>query len=725
MTEILAPAGNEESATTAINCGADAVYVGLTAFSARANADNFDEESLSRVVRRAHLFGVKIYVAMNIAVKEDETEEFLSAVVNVHNLGADAVIVQDIFLGKYIHERYPAITLHLSTQAGTNNLYGARLAKEYGFSRVILARETPFEDIQTIARFMETEVFVQGALCSCFSGQCYLSGFAGGNSGNRGRCKQPCRKKYSYNRAGYEEKAYALSLSDLSVGENILKYVDAGVFSFKIEGRMRRPEYVAAAIHYYRKILNGGETRKELSDLKRTFNRNNYTRGLAFGQDKRLLSREIQGHMGEKVGVVSMRDKRAYCESNFLSVKGDCFKIIRKGKEVGGAVFEEKDGRGFYLSSRARLMNGDGVFVTTDTALNERLLKGKKRIPIAISLFFKEGERPEISSSALNFSGEDRLEKAKSRPLTAEELKECFQKSEFFEASIEKIRIEGDIFIPKSKLNELRRRFYAAVEERLSGGKKETYEVLPYSSLSFRERNDKTAVITDEPVEADVVVFKPRDYSDSREYEKIRSVKGEKFLFLPPFVSSSDMEIIKDKVALFDGVYAECFWGVAFAEEARKPLFAGLGFNATNAVDVEALRKIAKYYCLSKELDFSEQKKLCASNAFVLTAGSVKVMDLIYCPFEKTCEKCDKKSFYELTDENDRAFKVRRYRLSSCRFELYNCADLVACQNFAGRLVDLSAVTRKKEVLENVDAQEQLKKIFNRYTFGHSDKTVL
>ena len=217
MTEILAPAGNEESAYAAINAGADAIYLGLQSFSARSSAGNFSEEALSSLIARAHLFGVKIYVALNTLVKDAELEDFVSAAVKAHNLGADALIVQDIYLGAYLKKTYPQMCLHLSTQAGVCNALGAKYAKELGFSRVILARETRLADIVEIAKIIETEAFVQGALCTCFSGQCYLSSFAGGNSGNRGKCKQPCRKRYKIDRAGFDEYAYRISLSDLCV----------------------------------------------------------------------------------------------------------------------------------------------------------------------------------------------------------------------------------------------------------------------------------------------------------------------------------------------------------------------------------------------------------------------------------------------------------------------------------------------------------------------------
>ena len=183
----------------------------------------------------------------------------------------------------------------------------ARLAKRYGFSRVILARETPFADIEKIAREIETEIFVQGALCTCFSGQCYLSSFIGGNSGNRGFCKQPCRKRYKINRKGFESLSYKLSLSDLSLGKSVLSFAKAGVVSFKIEGRMRSSTYVGSAVKYYKDIFSGASQEKltsDISDVKRAFNRGNYTLGYANGQDKNLISSDIQGHIGEKIGTI-------------------------------------------------------------------------------------------------------------------------------------------------------------------------------------------------------------------------------------------------------------------------------------------------------------------------------------------------------------------------------------------------------------------------------------
>ena len=295
MMEILAPAGNKQAFITAVNCGADAIYLGLKKFSARNNAENFSKEELSYCINYAKLFGVKVYAAMNILIKDSELEDFFREIETAGNLGVDAFIVQDMFLGKILKKKFPDIVLHLSTQAGVCNIYGAKLALEYGFTRVILARETKKEDIKAISKIIETEIFVQGALCSSFSGHCYMSALIGGNSGNRGLCKQPCRKRYTYYVDGKPIKSgYALSISDLSLGGKIKEYTKLGVTSFKIEGRMRRKEYVGTAVRYYRSLaddLIAEENARHFSDMKQATDRNNLSPiGLGAEENAQLFS---------------------------------------------------------------------------------------------------------------------------------------------------------------------------------------------------------------------------------------------------------------------------------------------------------------------------------------------------------------------------------------------------------------------------------------------------
>lgn len=719
MSEILAPAGGKNSALAAINSGADAIYLGLSDFSARSGAENFDGGSFKEICRYAHAFNVKVYAALNTLIKDGELEDFIRTVVSAWNDGADAIIMQDIFLGKFIHERYPDIVLHLSTQAGCCNVYGARLAKKFGFERVILARETKLADIREIAGIIETEVFVQGALCTCFSGQCYMSSFAGGNSGNRGKCKQPCRKMYSLDRAGFEERAYRLSLSDLSVGKNISELVGAGVKSFKIEGRMRRPEYVAAAVKYYRDLIDGNGA-ASLSDLKRTFNRGNYTSGLAFGQGKSFISSAVQGHIGEFVGIIKVENGRYICRTEQRFFKGDGFKVLRDGREVGGGAYAGEVKNGFIVTSRDRLRNGDKVFVTTDTKLNERLLSAKRLITLNISANFSAGKRAHIIINEKNFYSEQPLDCAVSRPLSEDDIKSCFLKVDNypFEIKFGSIFTDG-VFIASSQLNALRRRVFAEYYGEISAAPCRNYGVKSDIPQITGENNVKTAVICGclQGVTADIGILKPDDYSCVSD----DGFRGEKFLYVPPYVSGAEIEMISAAAAGFDGIYCDGYFGLELAESLNKKFFAGTGFNLTNSISVKLLE--SDYFCLSKELTRRESEKLSTENSFCLTAGNIKVMDLIYCPFEKKCSSCDKRIRYTLTDENGRKFPLRRYNVSECRFEVYNCADLATETEGVGRLYDCS--------LESCDTAEKLvrghapEQIFENYTRGHFNSRIL
>lgn len=711
MTEILAPAGDEKCAYAAINAGANAIYLGLSAFSARSSAENFGFEALEKLIAYAHLFGVKIYVAMNTLVKDGELEEFIKTAVEVHNLGADALIIQDIYLGAYLKKTYPQMCLHLSTQAGVCNAYGAAYAKSLGFSRVILSRETTLSDIAEIAKIIETEVFVQGALCTCFSGQCYLSSFAGGNSGNRGKCKQPCRKRYSIDRKGFEELAYRISLSDLCVGEDVEKLVDAGVSSFKIEGRMRRPEYVSAAVTYYKNILGGCVQKCDLSALKRTYNRGNYTKGLAFGQDKSFLSAAVQGHIGEYLGTVSVESGKYILRTSEALGEGDGFKILRGGIEVGGAVFGGKVKGGCILKSVQRLKNGDKVFITTDSKLNASLLDKKRTLNVEISARFAEGEQPQVTLNGSTYTAPFTVEKAQGRPLTTENFETCFNKTDTypFEIIYKNIEIEEGVFVPLSLLNAFRREVYADIfGKHCTNGAEKIEKCLQLPQPENPAKCTKTAIIarTLKGVKADIGILKPDDYSADISH-LLNGFDGEKYLYLPSYLSGEDIERVKPLINAFDGIYCGGNYAVALAKELKIKLFAGVGFNIFNRLSLNLCP--ADYVALSKELTVAEAKLLARENTFYLTAGDIKVMDLIYCPFGKSCGQCDKRDLYTLTDENGRVFPMRRYEVSGCRFELFNCARLVFENTFTGILKDFTA-----------DGAA-----YKNHTKGHTEKPVL
>lgn len=724
MCEILAPAGNEISAITAINSGANAIYLGFKQFSARSFADNFDSASFENIVGYAHAFGVKVYVAMNTLIKDSEVEAFISDVLLAWNLGADAIIISDLFLGKFIKRNYPEIVLHLSTQAGVCNSYGASVAKEAGFSRVILARETAFDDVIRISKIIETEVFVQGALCTCFSGQCYLSSFAGGNSGNRGKCKQPCRKKYSFDRTGFEDEAYRLSLADLCVGESIKKLKEAGVYSFKIEGRMRRPEYVAAAVAYYNKILRDEVNDSDFSNLKRTYNRGNYTRGLTFGQDKSFISSAVQGHIGEFVGIIKIVNGKYFCQcfENFNSCDG--FKILRGGKEVGGASFAENVKGGFILSSNARLKSGDKVFVTTDTALNNKLLNKSLKISISLKIILISGKKPAVSVNGYEYFGEYELPEAKTSPLSVDDVKNCFNKTGKYPFIVNYDEIECDnVFMPTAGLNALRRDVYKTYFNMISRSGNRKYllnHTIPEPEI---KKSSAIAVISTNlnGLCADIGILKPYSYETVSE-NLYNNFKGKKYLYLPPYLTGDEAEKIKNIAIRFDGIYCDGIYGFALAKELNKPLFAGAGLNISNTVAVSECS--SENILLSKELTLKEANALSRGNTFYLASGNVKVMDLIYCPFEKRCFECDKRKIYTLTDENERKFPIRRYTVGDCRFEVYNCANLVCEQPLCGRVADLSVEDNQLKILNAFAASEDMGKYFKNRTRGHSVSPV-
>ncbi len=690
MIEILAPAGDEKSAYAAINAGANAIYLGLTAFSARSSAQNFDFDGLDKLIKYARFFGVKIYVAMNTLVKESELQSFIETAVKVWNTGANAIIIQDIYLGAYLKKTYPQMILHLSTQAGICNEYGARYAKQLGLDRVILSRETKLSDIQKIAKIIETEVFVQGALCTCFSGQCYLSSFAGGNSGNRGKCKQPCRKKYKINRKNFEEYAYRISLSDLSVGEDIEKLVEAGVASFKIEGRMRRPEYVSAAVSYYKKLLQGDSANAQLSALKRTYNRGNYTKGLAFGQDKSFISSAVQGHIGEFVGTVYVESGKFIVHTQSRFGEGDGFKILRGGEELCGAYFSAQVKGGIELKSSTRLKNGDKAFITTDAALNKQLLSAVRTRKIFVEVSINAGCAPEAFVDGRQFTADFICDEALSRPTTKDDIIKNFNKVDSYPFAVKfgNVATDDKAFLPVSRLNAFRRQVYAQFFEWETQNINKLIDgVQPLPECGKVEKNARTCVISGEfaGVKADIAVLKPDKYQGNL-FDRVKDFSGEKYLYLPPYLSGEDIEAVKHLITPFDGIYSGGNYAVPLARELNKKLFAGVGFNLSNSLSLSGCT--ADYIALSKELTVAEAKPLARKNTFYLNGGDIQVMDLIYCPFSKTCKDCDKRNLYTLTDENGREFPLRRYEISGCRFELYNCADLSSRTPFTGVLTE-------------------------------------
>ena len=347
--EILAPAGTKEAFIAAVEAGADAVYVGGTLFNARMNASNFNMEEMKQAADFAHKRGVALYVTVNTLIQQQELADALDYCGKLYEIGVDALIVQDTGLALLLKESYPDFPLHLSTQGTVYNAEGVRFAEKQGFERVVLARELTIDEIREITQETKTEieVFVHGALCMCYSGQCQMSRFIGGRSGNRGECAQPCRLPYrAFDEKGrlIEDMKYPLSPADLCLVERIGDLVEAGVTSLKIEGRMKSPEYVAQVVSIYRKYLDlffekgvCSVDEQDMERLKQIFNRGGFTEGF-FGnrRGRKYLSGNIPKHRGLLIGkVVNPQAGRDLVDVQIDSAFKEQF-IIGDGVEIQG-----------------------------------------------------------------------------------------------------------------------------------------------------------------------------------------------------------------------------------------------------------------------------------------------------------------------------------------------------------------------------------------------------
>lgn len=431
--------------------------------------------------------------------------------------------------------------------------------------------------------------------------------------------------------------------------------------------------------------------------------------------------------MGEFVGVVKNVSGKSVCLTEKSFSVGDGFKILRDGKEVGGAAYGGETKGGFILRTDCRLKNGDKAFITTDTRLNKRLSEtDAKKIKVPISAKFALGGKAEVVLGGKPYRADFVPLAAEKRPTTAEDIKKCFDKTDIYPFVPEygEIEISDGAFIPASSLNAFRREVYAQYYAELTSVKRLPARIPAPVLTANKEKNNKTAVVAEKltGLKADIGILKPKDYSAPVE-ELIAGFAGEKFLYIPPFAGKNELKIIKELAASFDGLYCEGYFGATLCRELKKKLFAGTGFNLSNAIALSGLD--ADYVALSKEITVREAKPLAGGNTFYLTAGDIKLMDLIYCPFGKTCRSCDMRAQYTLTDEGGRKFPLRRYKLCDCAFEVYNCVPLVAENNFTGRLVDCSFTPSVSEICSAVGDTEKLKKIFKNYTKGHGENPVL
>lgn len=504
IPELLAPASGWQQLKAAINNGADAVYIGGALFNARMKADNFKGEDVKRAIDYAHERKIRVYVTLNTLIRDSELPKAFAYANDLYGFGADGLIVQDMGIARLIHRYLPEMHLHLSTQGTVYNPWAVDLVQDLGFNRIVPARELSLSEIKALTkachdRQMEVEVFVHGALCVCYSGQCQMSRMQGGRSGNRGLCAQPCRLEY---REDSGDKGYLLSPKDLCLIEEIPALCEAGVDSLKIEGRLKSPEYVAVVTRLYRKYLDRyrdgykeetsafAVAQSDQKALKQIFNRGGFTKGYLYeNPEDRLLSGSSPKNQGLYAGRVTgirnasrTKTSRKLIEVDTRGAEAD---PIRMGD---GLELPDTGNIVTYLDSisedyvrvgdfKGPIHIGDEVRKVTDGTQMEKAAASFaaddkiKRDEIRMVFTAAEGSRPTLElwdsgrpegrngAADICISGDEILEHAEKRPPDSDRIRRQLQKLGGTPLSAEhiEIRIDGEPLIPISVINQMRR----------------------------------------------------------------------------------------------------------------------------------------------------------------------------------------------------------------------------------------------------------------------------
>lgn len=495
--ELLAPAGNMDNLKSAVMAGCDAVYLGGANFGARAFSKNFSNEEIIGAVNYCHLYGVKVYVTINTLIYESEVDSFMEYVDFLHRCNVDAVLIQDLGMLDLVRKTYPNLEIHSSTQMHIHNLDGTLLMEKLGVKRVVLARETSIDDIKYIKNNsnIELEVFVHGALCISYSGECLMSSLIGGRSGNRGTCAGSCRLKYDViNGSGkrLNDGDYPLSTKELNTLEYVGELIDVGVSSLKIEGRMKSKEYVYMVVSLYRKAIDSYYENKkvviddkEIIKLKKLFNRN-YTKGFIFNEENNnLINSYRPNHMGVEIGKVI--DYKNGIASILLTddIKiGSGLRVLGKtdvGINVndfyvnGKLVKEARSNDVITIRVNDEVLVNSPVLVTLDSKVNEEIDdlidSNLRKVGISAKFSAHVGERVSLSATdgdnVVNLYG-DVVESALNKPITEEDVVSKLSKlgDSVYKYNNLVIDIDSNIFIPLKEINELRREMIFKLNEK-------------------------------------------------------------------------------------------------------------------------------------------------------------------------------------------------------------------------------------------------------------------
>lgn len=511
MKELLAPAGDLKSLKAAIHGGADAIYVGMQLFGARKYATNFTEEEIIEAIDLCHLYGVRLYVTMNTMIKDHEVSSFLKQVDFLYHNGIDAFILQDFGLICLLLDIYEDIEIHASTQFNNSTINTIKLLKDLGVKRVVLSRELSLDEINKIDIDIEKEVFIHGALCISYSGNCLFSSMLGNRSGNRGECTACCRLPYKlYKNNQKINSGYLLSTKELNTSPNFKSLLNSNIQSFKIEGRMKSPEYVYFITKFYRNIIdNKTYQNQDLETLKILFNRE-FTTGTLFNDN--LINPKSPNHLGLKIGkVISITKSKIKIKLNRIIYQEDGLRFAQSKKgTIVNFLYNDKDllvnscNNICSIKNTINLTSLDDVYLTSSKHLSKDLLNYPlKKIPLNISFKASTGKKCllEISdgNNSVNSFGPI-CSKAKNTHITKESIEHQLSKlgNTIYQSENITIDISPDIFIPLSSINDLRRTCITKLNQLRTTYKRKSKKKITFPKLEIKTTNYKTIIVDNE-----------------------------------------------------------------------------------------------------------------------------------------------------------------------------------------------------------------------------------
>ena len=729
--ELLAPVGSFDSLKAAVQNGANAVYLGGKDFSARASANNFDREELKEAVKYAHIRDVRVFVTTNTLIKQNELEDFVEYAKFLYDIDVDAIIMQDIGAAMLIHELLPDFELHASTQMVAHSLEDVQYLESIGFKRVVLARELTVEEIKYICdnANVDIEIFVHGALCVCYSGGCLMSSMIGNRSGNRGRCAQPCRQKYTMIDISTGEEIhnngdYLLSTKDLNTIEEIDKIIDTGVLSLKIEGRMKKPEYVATVIKSYRDAIDEYETTKKVNisdetmeDLYTIFNRK-FTKGLILGEvGEEVMNSNVPNNQGLYVGKVvdyNKKAKRLKIKLEGTLKKGDGINLgggtigrIIKGKDITQIGYK---GETIELDFIGEAKKNQLVFKTSDTDLIDRAQKtytqdkefAKSLIDAEISI--KLDSYPELrlidkNENIVTVQGDKLVEKALKVALSEEKIETQIKKlgNTPYEIDQLKINLDEGVSMPISLINQMRREAIELLDNARISVKGRMYKDndIKYSPKIYSRNADNKSKIRVKVnnIEAlksilnlDIDMIYYEDVSTIEQAMTMANANNKKLIYSAPRIvrNREYKRLEKSDKYCKDHVQISALGQVKYYKENSESVKFDVDYylNPFNSETINHYKKEgAETVCISQELNLHEIKETTQYTDLEIETvayGYIPMMLSEYCPMgvvarsckkDKRCANC-KESKYVLRD-----FKGEEYRVSQdifCRSTIYN-----------------------------------------------------